>query len=42
MDLIVLYNLNHIASFPGPAQLSIASSMEKQGEPGIFSRVSMT
>ena len=31
-----------IASFPGPAQLSVACSIEKQGEPGIFSHVSMT
>ena len=30
-----------IASFPGPAQLSVACSMEKWGEPGIFSHVSM-
>ena len=29
-----------IASFPGPAQLSIACSTEKRGEPGIFSHVS--
>ena len=28
-----------IVSFPGPAQLSIAFSMEKRGEPGIFSHV---
>jgi len=31
-----------VASFPGPAQLSIACSMVKWEEPGIFSRVSMT
>jgi len=30
-----------VASFPGPAQLSVACSTEKQGEPGIFSHVSM-
>ena len=29
-----------LASFPGPAQLSIAYSMVKRGEPGIFSHVS--
>ena len=29
-----------IASFPGPAQLSVACSTEKRGEPGIFSHVS--
>ena len=33
--------LLHIASYPGPAQLSVACSMEKQGGPGIFSHVSM-
>ena len=31
-----------LASFPGPAQLSVACSTEKRGEPGIFSHVSMT
>ena len=31
-----------VASFPGPAQLSIACSAEKRGEPGIFSHMSMT
>jgi len=31
-----------LASFPGPAQLSVACSMEKWGEPDIFSDVSMT
>ena len=31
-----------LASYPGPAQLSIACSTEKHGEPGIFSHVSMT
>ena len=31
-----------VSSFPGPAQLSVTCSTEKQGEPGIFSRVSMT
>ena len=30
-----------LASFPGPAQLSIACSTEKRGEPGIFSHVNM-
>ena len=34
--------LPHLASFPGPTQLSIACSTEKRGEPGIFSHVSMT
>ena len=29
-----------LASFPGPAQLSVACSTEKRGEPGIFSHVS--
>ena len=32
----------HLASFLGPAQLSITCSTEKRGEPGIFSHVSMT
>ena len=31
-----------VASFPGPAQLSVAFSTVKRGEPGIFSHVSMT
>ena len=31
-----------VASFPGPAQLFVACSTEKRGEPGIFSHVSMT
>ena len=31
-----------LASFLGPAQLSVACSTEKWGEPGIFSHVSMT
>ena len=31
-----------LASFPGPAQLFVACSTEKRGEPGIFSHVSMT
>ena len=31
-----------VASFPGTAQLSVACSTEKRGEPGIFSHVSMT
>ena len=26
-----------LASYPGPAQLYVASSMEKRAEPGIFS-----
>ena len=26
-----------LASFPGPAQLSVACSAEKRGEPGIYS-----
>ena len=26
-----------VASYPGPAQLFVACSMEKQGEPSIFS-----
>ena len=36
-------NYTHIsrASSPGPAQLSVACSTVKQGEPGIFSHVSM-
>ena len=29
----------YLASFPGTAQLSVACSTEKQGEPGIFSQV---
>ena len=28
---------DNIASFPGPTQLSVTCSTEKQGEPGIFS-----
>ena len=32
----------YLASFPAPAQLSVASDMVKWGEPGIFSHVSMT
>ena len=31
---------DHI-SFPGPAQLSIACSAEKWGDPGIFSHMNM-
>ena len=31
-----------LASFPGPAQLFVACSTEKRGEPGIFSHVNMT
>ena len=30
------------ALFPGPAQLSVACNMEKRGDPGISSQVSMT
>ena len=30
----------NVASFPGPAQLSVACSTEKREEPGIFSHVS--
>ena len=30
-----------VTSFPGSTQLSIACSTEKQGEPGIFSHMSM-
>ena len=30
-----------LASFPGPAQLSVACSTKNQEEPGIFSHVSM-
>ena len=33
--------LSNIASFPGPTHLSITCSMEKRGEPGVFSHVSM-
>ena len=32
----------HIASFPGPAQLSVICITEKRGEPGIFSHLSIT
>ena len=32
----------YLASFPDPAQLSVACSTEKRGEPGNFSHVSMT
>ena len=35
-------NITYIASFPGPAQLSVASSTVKRGEPGIVSHMSMT
>ena len=31
-----------LASFPGRAQLSVACSTVKRGEPGIFSHVSIT
>ena len=30
------------ALFPGPAQLSVTCNMEKRGDSGIFSQVSMT
>ena len=32
-------NKHMLASFPGPTQLSVDISTEKQGEPGIFSHV---
>ena len=35
-----LQNQYGLASFPGSAQLSVACSTEKRGEPGIFSHVS--
>ena len=31
-----------LASFPGPAQLFVACSTEKRGEPGMFPHVSIT
>ena len=31
-----------VASFPGPAQLFVACSTEKWGEPGMFHHVSIT
>ena len=31
-----------VASFPGPAQLFVACSTEKQGETGMFPHVSIT
>ena len=34
------YHICLIASYPGPAQLFVAYSTEKRGEPGIFSHVS--
>ena len=36
----MVYQESILASFPGPAQLSVACSTEKRGEPGIFSHVS--
>ena len=42
VDLTVgLVASSSLASFPGPAQLLVARSTEKRGEPGIFSHVSM-
>ena len=38
----MMYHAVSLASFPGPAQLSVAFSTVKRGEPGIFSHVSMT
>ena len=38
----ILRELVHLALFPGSTQLSVTCSMEKQGEPGISSHVSMT
>ena len=38
--ILILYPHSPLASFPGPAQLSVACSTEKRGEPGIFSHVS--
>ena len=35
-----LWSSYSVASFPGPAQLSVACSTEKRGERGIFSHVS--
>jgi len=40
--MLILQPTSAIASFPGPAQLSVACSKVKQGEPGISSHVSMT
>ena len=37
-----LQHLDRLASYPGPAQLSVTCSTEKQGESGIFSHMSMT
>ena len=34
--------LQKLASYPSPAQLSVACNTEKWAEPGIFSHVSMT
>ena len=36
---IIRGSKNNLVSFPGPAQLSIACSTEKRGDPGIFSHV---
>ena len=35
-------DFSHKHNFPGPAQLFVACSTIKRGEPGIFSHVSMT
>ena len=37
-----LYSWLILASYPGPAQLSVACSTEKRGKPGISSHVSVT
>ena len=34
--LLLIWSAKQLASFPGPAQLSVASSTKKRGEPGIF------
>ena len=39
---LVMAHSRILVSFPGPAQLFVACSTEKRGEPGIFSHVSMT
>ena len=36
---LLLNDYYGLASFPGPAQLSVACSTVKRGEPGIFSHV---
>ena len=33
--------MNVFTSYPGPTQLSSTCSMEKQGEPGIFSHMNI-